>query len=173
MRRAAIVLALATLQSASPAAAQRGGELSWAISTCLRNIGDFHGAMQAYTARGYRYSPEDFGGGPQDVIHWYTSPDGSVTAAIAFGGAHDGSSCRLVPKGITVGQAVPYARSAAEKLLGVPFKAGTPRGMIDDACGAWAKVGGCFVQIEAGSDGQDPICDAAAPAQIMINVTKG
>ncbi|MBP7001222.1 hypothetical protein [Amaricoccus sp.] len=167
--RAALILALAAL--AGPAAAQTSAELPRALTACLANAGDLRGAMKALEAAGYAYTPEDFGGGPTDVLHWYASPDKAVTVAISFGSAHDGDHCAVIPRGVTVAQAVPYAKAAAEQVLGRRLEPGTPNIWFDDlgACVAgWTKAAGRVVQVAAASAGQDPACDAGAPAQIMI-----
>ena len=61
--------------------------------------------------------------------------------------------------------------TAAEQVLGRRLEPGTPNIWFDDlgACVAgWTKAAGRVVQVAAASAGQDPACDAGAPAQIML-----
>jgi hypothetical protein len=171
VRRSGILLAAAVLAAAGQVAAQPAQQLPWALTTCLNNVQDVRAAMRAFEEAGYQYTAEDFGGGSEDVLHWYAAPDGSLNVAVVA--ARNGSACRVSPLSVTVAQAAPYAKAAAEQVLGVAFGPGSPQGAPGNGCNVWARVSGLNVHVETGSQGQDPVCDGGAPAQISINVTKG
>ncbi len=129
-RRALAVMLLAGF--GIPADAQTPSEAAainarLAIELCVRNYRTIDEIRPAFDAAGFTYTPEDFGGGPQNILHWYAAPADTVNVAVLFSGP-DQAECRVTTDHMDVNQALPFARAVIETMFAGQIQDGSPEG---------------------------------------------
>jgi len=173
---------LVVIGLSAPAAAQTldeavRGNATLALSLCLSTVPDQATLNAAFTAAGFVYAPEDFGGG--EVIHWFQAPADTVTVMVR-GEGRDGF-CAVTTPHMGVTAAVPFAGEALEALYPGMFTYGemenTPPRTPQDADNGWGECTGYIgwagqrpIVVKIGNAGQDPNCIEDGTSQIMVTM---
>ncbi len=98
-----------------------------AMKLCLEGYRDAETLLQSFQDAGFAYETEDFGGGPDDVLHWFTTPDEDVQTAVVIG--LDSVECRIGTGLWGVEAMLPFAQEAFGTLTdGVEVLPGSPEG---------------------------------------------
>lgn len=114
-----------TEEQAQVEAAATNATLS--MNLCLQNYRDPEGLLAAFQAAGFTYVPEDFGGGPDDILHWFMTPDENVQTAVVM--AQGSVECRIGTGLWGVEAMLPFAQGAFATLTqGVEVQTGSPEG---------------------------------------------
>ena len=153
------------------------GNATLALSLCLSTVPDQATLNAAFSAAGFAYAPEDFGGG--EVIHWFHAPADSVTVMVR-GEGRDGF-CAVSTRHMGVTAAVPFAGEALNSLYPGVFTYGemenTPPRTPQDAGSGWGECTGYVgwngqrpIVVRIGNAGQDPNCAEDGTSQIMVTM---
>lgn len=113
-----------------------------AMNICLQNYQNPDGLLQAFQAAGFSYAPEDLGGGPDDTLHWFSTPDENMQTAVVV--ARGSVECRIGTGLWGVEAMLPFAAEAFATLAdGVEILTGSPEGQNILPGSAEAQQGAC------------------------------
>jgi hypothetical protein len=175
--------ALIALVIAAPASAQTldeavRGNATLALSLCLSTVPDQTALNNAFTAAGFAYDAEDYGGGT--VLHWFMAPADTVTVMVQGQGRE--GFCAISTNHMGVTAAVPFAGEALEALYPgrfaygemenvAPRTPGSPDAQAGDCTGYIAWVEERPVVIKVANAGNGPSCTEDGTSQIMVSMT--
>lgn len=181
MKRIALIsLFLAPL----PATAQTPEEAAainarLSMELCVRNYRTPDQIRPAFEAAGFTYAPEDFGGGPSDIIHWYAAPADTVRTGVLFPGP-DQAVCRVTSPYIDVVEALPLSRAIMETMFAGQIQDGSPEGQNILPGSVEAQSAGCsgfhifapqkLIWVELTRSGNDGTCQSDGTASINIRM---
>jgi hypothetical protein len=181
VRWAAVLAVLGA--GAAPASAQTldeavRGNATLALSLCLSTVPDQTALNNAFTAAGFAYSPEDYGGGT--VLHWFTAPAETVSVLVQGQGRE--GFCAISTNHMGVTAAIPFAGQALDTLYPgrfafgemenvPPVTPGSPGAQEGDCTGYIAWVEERPVVIKVANAGNGPSCTEDGTSQIMVSMT--
>jgi hypothetical protein len=178
---AAAVAAIAAGTPAAPAqtfAEAVRANMALAMHVCLSNVATVDRLHATFLAAGFAYEAEDFGGGPDDILHWYHAPADTVFVGVVY--ERGATDCRVTSGQMGVTEAVPFAGAVLEQLAPGLFRAGGPGGQAvvpgspnprRAACSGYTgQLPGRTVWVEIGNSGQDPTCTEDGTVQIILHM---
>ncbi|MCB2136408.1 MAG: hypothetical protein KDE08_10755 [Rhodobacteraceae bacterium] len=180
---AAAALAFASAFAVLPARAQSpdleaAKLLRLGIETCAINYDAPQKIFAAFTQAGFFYSKEDFGGGPDDVIHWFNRPDRLVDFAFLL--TEHGAECRISTQHMAVPMALKFTGIALRSLFGAEVADGSPEGdnivpglteALSNECSGYSFIApGRAIWVTLGTAGQDPTCTNDGTSQIRMRM---
>ncbi|MCB2095177.1 MAG: hypothetical protein KDE11_12285 [Rhodobacteraceae bacterium] len=181
--RILLVCAVATCFGAAAARAQSlpvraAAEVRFAMRNCLQNHLTPQRIFAGFTQHGFFYSKEDFGGGPEDVLHRFTRPDRLIDIAMVV--TPGLTECRISTRYMDVPLALKFTRAVLRGILDEEISEGSPEGdnvtPWHPLAGARACSGYSFAlpprqaSVTIGNAGQDPRCISDGTAQIMMRM---
>jgi hypothetical protein len=153
------------------------GNAILALSLCLSTVPDQTALNNAFTAAGFAYTPEDWGGG--EIHHWFEAPANTVGVMVQGQGRE--GFCRISTNHMGVTAAVPFVGEALNSLYPGMFtygemEGGPPR-TPQNAGTEWGDCTGYIgwsgqrpIVVSIGNAGQDPNCAEDGTSQIMVSM---
>lgn len=148
------------------------------VQICLMNIGTIDQLHPTFLAAGFKHETEDFGGGPDDILHWYHAPAQTASVAVAY--VRSATECRVTTGHMGVIEGLPFTAAVLGQMMPGQFRRGGPDGQnvapdspeaANRSCsGYMGDLSGRNVWVEVGTAGQDPVCVEDGTLQIMIHM---
>ncbi|MEM9432905.1 MAG: hypothetical protein AAGA12_03220 [Pseudomonadota bacterium] len=169
---------LAHTAFAQSPAQQAAVEIRNAMQLCLQNYEQPQQIFTGLTQAGYRYTKEDFGGGPDDVLHWFNRADNLINVAVVA--RPQLTECRISTDFIGVPLALQFAGIALTSLFqgdvqegsleNVNVKPGDALSNQQECSGYSFLAPRRAIWVAVGTAGQDPVCVDNGTSQIMMRM---